>query len=227
MVPLTTPVAGGADGPVRGNRGFLADCFHSCLAETTEQAPQGGPDYELRVTVRVYDGVNLSPIDLSRAEQEAEKIFRYAGIQLTWTAGMLLADRNHNTPSEMWNPAFLQVRIWKRAMGAEKLTDYETLGFCLSVNDGDAVVLADAIRKRTVFWNTNFVDLLGLTMAHELGHLLLRSPNHSVTGIMRARWTERGLAEDDRGYLRFSNGEAQSMRNEVRRRIGLKTASRD
>jgi hypothetical protein len=168
-------------------------------------------------------GVNLSPIELRGAEQEAEKIFRYAGIEITWATGILVADVNNNTPSETWNPASLQLRIWTRAMGAKRPTNSEALGFCLSLDDGDAVVLADAIQKRTVFGATNFVDLLGLAIAHELGHLLLRSPKHAVTGIMRGRWTEKGLAEDDRGFLRFTSGEAQSMRNDVRRRMGLKT----
>jgi hypothetical protein len=91
------------------------------------------------------------------------------------------------------------------------------------LENGDAVVLADTIRDRAVFGPSNFADLLGLAMAHELGHLLLRSPVHSVTGIMRHQWTEKQLRDDDRGYLRFTAGEAESMRNEVSRRTGLKS----
>ena len=100
----------------------------------------------------------------------------------------------------------------------------ETLGFCHSLENGDAVVLADTIQKRAVFGPTNFADLLGLAMAHELGHLLLRSGTHSVTGIMRARWTEKRLRDDDRGYLRFTPGEAESMKSKLRRRMGLESA---
>jgi hypothetical protein len=177
---------------------------------------------ELRVTVQVYNGVNLSSSELRSAEGEAARVFRYAGIQLMWTAGVLGNDVNDNTPSERWNPAFLQLRIWPRAMAGKRPTSSETLGFCLSLANGDAVVLADAIQKRAVFGPTNYLDLLGLAMAHELGHLLLRSAGHSVTGIMRARWAEKQLRDDNRGYLRFTPSEAETMRNEVRRRMGLK-----
>jgi hypothetical protein len=172
--------------------------------------------------VRVYNGVHLPSSELSRAEREAERIFLYAGIQLTWTAGLLGADVNDDSPSEGWNAAVLQLRIWPRAKAGIRPTSSETLGFCLSLENGDAVVLADAIRKRSVFGTTRFADLLGLAMAHEMGHLLLRSASHSVTGIMRARWTEKGLSDDDRGYLRFTSGETESMRREVRLRMGLK-----
>jgi tetratricopeptide (TPR) repeat protein len=41
---------------------------------------------------------------------------------------------------------------------------------------------------------------------------------HSPTGIMRARWTEERLREHDREYFRFTHGEAESTRSEVRRR---------
>jgi hypothetical protein len=203
---------------------LLLICFHSWPAQKPEPGLHGVPDAAsaLLVSVRVYNGVNLSSGDLSRAEREAERIFLYAGIHLTWTAGLRGADVSDDSPSEAWNPASLQLRIWPRAMAGKRPTSSETLGFCLSFENGDAVVLADAIQKRAVIGSTNFTDLLGLAMAHELGHLLLRSASHSVAGIMRARWTEKGLSDDDRGYLRFTYGEAESMRREVRRRMGLK-----
>jgi hypothetical protein len=108
-------------------------------------------------------------------------------------------------------------------MVGKKPLGSETLGLCISLENGDAVVLVDAIQKRAVFGPANFADLLGLAMAHELGHLLLRSAAHSVTGVMRARWTEKQLRDDVRGYLRFASGEAESMRSEVKRRMNQKS----
>jgi len=175
---------------------------------------------ELRVMVNVYNGVNLSSSDLSRAEREAEKIFLYAGIQITWTTGLFAADVNDNATSERGNAASLQLRLWPRAVAGKRPTSSDTLGFCLSLENGDAVVMADAIQKHAIFGSTHFADLLGLAMAHELGHLLLRSAHHSAAGIMRARLTEKGLRDDDRGYLRFTADEADSMRTEVVRRMG-------
>jgi hypothetical protein len=201
-------------------------CFHSLAAEKTPNAPSSSPGLatELRVTVNVYNGINLSAGELSRAEREAERIFGYAGIQLTWTDGLLGSDVNNDTPSEIWNQPPLQLRIWPRAAAGKRPSGTDTLGFCLSLENGDAVVLADAIQKHAVFGALSFADLLGLAMAHELGHLLLRSAAHSVTGMMRARWTEKGLRDDKRGYFRFTANEAESMRQEVSRRMNLKSA---
>jgi hypothetical protein len=208
---------------------MAAACFGAEPAEKPEPGSRGVTDAasELRVMVNAYNGVNLSSSELSRAEREAEKIFLYAGIQLTWATGLLAADLNDNATSERGNAtASLQLRLWPRAVAGKRPTSSETLGFCLSLENGDAVVLADAIQKRAVFGSTHFADLLGLAMAHELGHLLLRSTAHSAAGVMRARWTEKALRDDDRGYLRFTPGEAESMRSEVRRWMGVESASK-
>jgi hypothetical protein len=181
---------------------------------------------ELRVVVNVYNGINLSSGDLSRAEREAERIFLYAGIQITWASGLMAADLNDNPKSERGNAASLQLRLWPRAVAGKRPSSSDTLGFCLSLENGDAVVLTDAIQKRAVIGSTHFADLLGIAMAHELGHLLLQSARHSATGIMRARLTEKGLRDDDRGYLRFTADEAQSMRTEAKRRMRVGSESK-
>ena len=38
--------------------------------------------------------------------------------------------------------------------------------------------------------------------------------------------TEKALRDDDRGYLKFTKGEAESMRNQVRRRMDVGSASK-
>jgi len=202
-------------------------CFQSWAVEEPEADPGREPEVALglRVVVNVYNGVNLSSSELSRAEREAERIFLYTGIQLNWATGLLAADLNVNATIERGNSASLHLRMWPRAI-AGKRPSSETLGFCLSFENGDAVVLADAIQKRAIRGSTHFADLLGLAMAHELGHLLLRSAAHSATGIMQAQWTEKARRDGDRGYLRFTPGEAESMRREVKRRMGVDSASK-
>jgi hypothetical protein len=67
----------------------------------------------------------------------------------------------------------------------------------------------------------NALDLLGLAMSHEMGHILLRSVNHSTVGIMQARWLPNDLHDAETGSLVFTREQADSMQNEVRRRIGI------
>ena len=176
---------------------------------------------EPRITVKVYDGVNLSSSALIQAEREASMIFQEAGIQLVWEVlpAQNVNDRLVSKPS---NQASLQVRIWTRAMAGKRPSGPDSLGFCFSLENGDAAVLADAVPKRIAMGTTSFARHLGLAMAHELGHLLLRSAAHSTTGVMRAKWVLRDLQEAERGYLRFTDPEIKFMQNEVRHRTSLK-----
>jgi hypothetical protein len=72
-----------------------------------------------------------------------------------------------------------------------------------------------------VLGGPDFADLLGLAMAHELGHLLLRSGAHSANGIMQAELSRKALRDDARGYLRFDSREAELIRKEISGRMAL------
>ena len=54
--------------------------------------------------------------------------------------------------------------------------------------------------------------ILGLVIAHELGHLLLGSNSHATTGIMRANWKKQDLSLASKGMLGFTEHQAQQMR---------------
>ena len=61
--------------------------------------------------------------------------------------------------------------------------------------------------------------LLGVTMAHEIGHVLL-GPAHS-RGVMSERMDWRQMQAAGRGELLFGDGEAQRLRAEAMRRAAI------
>jgi hypothetical protein len=48
-------------------------------------------------------------------------------------------------------------------------------------------------------------------MAHELGHLLLQSMEHSRTGLMRSRWGKEELLRAASGRLLFTAEQATAI----------------
>jgi hypothetical protein len=54
--------------------------------------------------------------------------------------------------------------------------------------------------------------LLGHAMDHELGHLLLGSNSHSLTGLMCANWRTKDLIHMEEGGLLFSEEQSRKMR---------------
>ena len=73
-----------------------------------------------------------------------------------------------------------------------------------------ATILADRVNRKARRVRISFDVLLGRTVAHELGHLLLGTNDHTQAGLMRSMWSN----EDLRGgpaAMRFSTPDAARM----------------
>jgi hypothetical protein len=55
--------------------------------------------------------------------------------------------------------------------------------------------------------------VLGMTMAHEVAHLLLPNNGHSPSGIMRDSWTQSDYKKAGLGQLFFTKEQARLMRD--------------
>jgi hypothetical protein len=94
-------------------------------------------------------------------------------------------------------------------------------GFGLAAEGGKvefpcyAWVFYDHIKEAAVEKGLSLPQILGNVIAHELGHLLLGANSHSMTGLMRARWSWEELIAADRGELNFSNSERARIQNSV------------
>jgi hypothetical protein len=64
--------------------------------------------------------------------------------------------------------------------------------------------------------------LLGLAVAHELGHLLLGMSSHASGGLMRGRWVASDLCPTCRAKWVFTSEQSQKLRMEVRARMALR-----
>jgi hypothetical protein len=78
-----------------------------------------------------------------------------------------------------------------------------------------AFVLADRIRNRSSELVVSFQLVLGLTMAHEVAHLLLPCESHSVDGLMRSTWNAADYWKARLGHLLFTDEEARLMRDRL------------
>jgi hypothetical protein len=181
--------------------------------------PSVNPEMEVRVTVYVFNSAQVPPGDLIKAELLAARIFEDAGIKVTWVAGITTRRLDDSLWSEEWNPANLLLRIWKSSTARETRVSSDALGFCLSMEKNEAVVLSDATQSNAARWKVSPVLYLGLTMAHEMGHLLLQSATHSIKGVMKAQWRPMDLSAAAGGTLAFTSEEGRSMRKGVLQRL--------
>lgn len=58
--------------------------------------------------------------------------------------------------------------------------------------------------------------LLGRVIAHELGHLLLKTNDHSANGLMRAHWTPESVRRNRPGDWLLTNDDVEAIQKRRR-----------
>lgn len=169
-----------------------------------------------RVTISAYNEAEV-PLDvLVRAENEASRVFRQAGIDVNWLNCRIpaVSEEASQACREAMFPEHLHLRIVRKSLGLKG----ETMGISFQSDDGNgcyADVFYEPMEQLHRSDGTNIASLLGLVAAHEIGHLLLGKTSHSATGIMRAHWTAEELANAKVGGLVFLEKESRRMKARV------------
>jgi hypothetical protein len=176
--------------------------FATCvLIEST--TPAHGREYP-SLEVSVYNDAQVSWDVLAKSEERASKIFSHAGVGLTWTnRGYRSGDP---APSQFTNTRDPDRVVLRIIPHPAKANNDLTFGVSFLGSDGKG-------RYCDVFWtriqafhanhNVDIAGILGSVMAHEIGHLLLGSHSHAISGIMRARWENAELHQIAMGTLLF------------------------
>ena len=172
------------------------------------------------IVVRVYNTACVPADTLRASESNAEYVFSRAGVRTQWidcspTAGPPVVPAICHQPL---SSADVVVRLIRKADAPKAHFDGDTLGFASAVGSergAYASVFCDAVAAA----ESSESDLrlsLAHAITHELGHLFLRSNEHSVAGVMAATWgqRERRLAALNR--LLFLPEEAKRIQVEVR-----------
>jgi hypothetical protein len=168
------------------------------------------------ITVLVNDSANVSPAILNQAELEAARIFRSAGIDISWVncpGGSATAE---DTCREVPGANQFVLHIVPSGTTSTDLV----FGVAFLAEDGSGTycnVFFDRVDEARHSVGTNESQLLGTVAAHELGHLLLGSHAHSAWGIMAPVWKAEGLRQIGMGTLLFLPEQSALMRARIGR----------
>ena len=221
----------GAEGG-RGKRRSISLGFLLVLIAVGFAAnPVNGSD-ELRsaITVRIYDYAQVQRRTLHDSEFSAANILRKAGIETTWIQCPIDAagvDVPLNCQQTM-GPAVIVLRILPRFASGRGLCRAGALGFSVVPAGNEsgtyAGIFFDRVETVAKVGAVSPAEILGHVTAHEIGHLLLRSNQHSMVGIMRAQWNEEDLRHASQGCLVFTAQQSRLIHAEVARRNRMQQA---
>ncbi|MGA8311487.1 MAG: hypothetical protein WB755_15760 [Terriglobales bacterium] len=192
-----------------------------------QSAFTGGADPSLTITVQVDNYSQASPAVLAAAEREAGRILGEAGLRTVWLECPMRASTPDPEGPCQRAPEATDIRLRILAAPIQKVFQDSVFGF--AVHPVLASVYYDYAVRRAKSDDAEFEVpiILGCVIAHELGHLLLGSNGHSVTGIMQPRWEAKQVRQLMTGTLLFTTAQSNLMREQVQTLSRLQAGNPD
>jgi len=162
--------------------------------------PAAGQSALRPVEVMVVNQAGVAADVLAGAQAEVARIYRTVGVQVVWIP-----------VTATGGPRCLYVSLIPERMSDSSRTPPGALG--LALKGGElAYVLYDRVDRFARALGSRVDMTLGLTIAHELGHLLLRNGAHALVGLMRPSWGAADCQLAAFGRLLFTDADAKLIR---------------
>jgi len=197
----------------------------------TVSAKAGPAEPTLAITLRVYNYAQVPEEILSEAEKEVTEIFRKIGVETSWlhvpqSSGGNQLEFDYPRSKALDLRISLASRLMTKPMEKHLGPQDDVLGWSTPTGDKSGHLayvfyhrVEDFVQARNL--HEHKARLLGLAIAHEMGHLLLPVHTHSSRGVMRANWDRQDFRLATRGNLGFTSKQAELIRSEVLRRSRL------
>ena len=170
------------------------------------------------LTVRLYNTAGIPDAAMVAARRAAESILRdiWPDVAFRYCGSRVSAKRPIDPCDDSLKPSEVVVRVIN-APAFNTTLQPDAFGVTYVVKETNrgwlATVFPDRIDQAASRVGMDRGTLLGLVIAHEVGHLLLGTSYHGATGLMVAEWPDALLAARKGDAWRFSAFEAAAMRH--------------
>ena len=157
----------------------------------------------LAVCLHVVNVSSASPATIVEAQHELDATYESIGVPLRWSD----------------EPGSILIVVRDDEPGALRDAARPVLGVAIHTAQGSlaAYVFYRRAAEQADRYGVPRAVVVGAAMAHEMGHLLLPTPRHADTGLMRGCWDYEEFVRAAQGRLRFSADEAASIRAQIAR----------
>ena len=162
------------------------------------------------ITMIVINFADTSPEILDRAEVEASRTYRRLGVRTIWLGSAQDATRPA-TDSEFTIKLIIQPRLAGASAGGSR-SIMAAAPPSQSEREGSIYVFYDRVTDVAAIHGADRALLMGIVIAHEIGHHLLRHADHAAEGLMRGVWDDDAIRRGAMGLLWFSPSELQEIR---------------
>jgi hypothetical protein len=168
------------------------------------------------IIIRSYNNFGVPPVDVAAARQDAQAVLQHAGVIIVWED--CWAGKRHPAfrSARCQEPVGGDIVLRLQKTGESDRSKFVSMGFSLVGTPGArpflATVYVDRVESVARGAGIDTRRVLGLAIAHEIGHLLLNSNTHATSGLMRAGWSRSELRRKDAATWQFLEAEAANIR---------------
>ena len=179
-------------------------------------SPPSRTESNLQIVVRVHNNVHMQPDILARAEVVATQILRKAGVWAVWLDCSTTVAAGHKQPlcDRTPEPTDLFLDFDEEIQSLSPDLGGNALGFAAIPRGGQgdrAYISSARVHNTARRFGESSAMIFGLAAAHEIGHLLMDSGDHSPWGLMRAGWDANDLSRAAKGDLLFTNDQVKKI----------------
>lgn len=172
------------------------------------------------VSIRIHNYAHIQDGALARAQEVVSGMYGTIGVRTDWLEPLQQAEGIFDSlGAPDFKPSDLMVIILTAAMANRGVIPGPILGFAAAdpgVGGRIAYVIYDRVKDLTRGTHLDDMRMMGIVMAHEIGHLLLTDRSHSEDGLMRANWQPSEFRSLRPGDLQFSDLQAVEIRRTLR-----------
>ena len=194
-------------------------CVFIGTAAAAEDHPSAG-----RVKIAVYNYSTASKSTLNKAEREASRLLSKAGFEADWVECRVPLTAG-TEQSCVADSTLLDIRVRVVNHPQQNVLGDGAFGFAVAPVWASAFYNPALRVAKTDGADYELPLILGSTIAHEIGHLLLGPKAHSASGIMQAEWKRGQLDQILKRQLAFTPEQASVIRSEFAIRLRLQTTS--
>jgi hypothetical protein len=185
------------------------------------------------LVIRTYNMYRVSGEHLRVAQDAAAAILKDVRIDIRWLdCGQVNPEPIGESARCGQAPASNELLLRIQSAGSVGGARIKSMGFSMVGRRPEdytpffATVCADVVAVVARGAGVDARRLLGVAFAHEIGHLLLNSPRHSSSGLMRAFWSRSELQEGRKADWLFQIEEAETLRQAIAERTRCQTPAR-
>ena len=168
------------------------------------------------IVIRSYNNAGVPAADVAAARGHAEAVLQHAGLNVVWADCWAGRGPSAETDSRCQEPVGGDIVLrLQKAQKADR-SKFVSMGFSLVKTAGAtpflSTVYVDRAESVARVAGADARRVLGLAIAHEIGHVLLDSNTHAAAGLMRADWSRNELRRTDGTAWNFLETEAAIVR---------------